>query len=146
SNLIAARLHQPVEATFEHYLTERTIEMLTRYTEDFRTGRAPFFLVTSFSGPHMPYVIPQEYFDMYDPQEVELPASVAENSADKPPVQENYSRHWAFDSMTEAQSRKLIAVYWGYVTMIDHEFGRILHALEDLGLSDSTAVAFSSDH
>ena len=146
SNLLAARLHQPVEATFEHYLTDRTIEMLTRYAEDFRSGRAPFFLVTSFSGPHLPYVIPQEYFDMYDPEEVELPASVAENFADKPPVQENYSRHWAFDSMTEAQSRKLIAVYWGYVTMIDYEFGRILQALEDLGLSDSTAVAFSSDH
>lgn len=146
SNLLAARLHQPPEATFEHYLADRTIEMLTRYAEGARTGETPFFVVSSFSGPHLPYVIPDEYFDLYDPADVELPTSIAEDFADKPPVQENYSRHWAFDTLSEEQSRKLIAVYWGYVTMIDHEFGRILAAMEELGLADTTAVAFSSDH
>ncbi|MFE5775969.1 sulfatase-like hydrolase/transferase [Brachybacterium sp. NPDC056505] len=145
-NLMAARLHQPVEATFEHYLADRTIEMLARYAQGARSGEAPFFVVSSFSGPHLPYVIPDEYFDMYDPADVELPRSVAEDFADKPPVQRNYSGHWAFDTMTEEQSRKLIAVYWGYVTMIDREFGRILAALDELGLADTTAVAFSSDH
>ncbi|WP_051298937.1 sulfatase-like hydrolase/transferase [Arthrobacter castelli] len=146
SNLLAARLQQPTEATFEHYLADRTIEMLTRYVDDIDATQAPFFLVSSFSGPHLPYIVPDEYFDMYHPADVVLPPSVAENFADKPPVQQNYSRHWAFDSMTEEESRKLIAVYWGYVTMIDEEFGRILRALDELGLADTTAVAFSSDH
>ncbi|RCS65283.1 DUF4976 domain-containing protein [Brachybacterium alimentarium] len=145
-NLMAARLQQPVEATFEHYLADRTIEMLTRYARDGEESDVPFFVVSSFSGPHLPYVVPDEYFDLYDPADVELPRSVAENFADKPPVQQNYSRHWAFDTMTEAESRTLIAAYWGYVTMIDREFGRILRAVEELGLAETTAIAFSSDH
>ena len=43
-NLLAARLHQPVEATFEHYLATRTIEMLETYAADFRRSETPFFL------------------------------------------------------------------------------------------------------
>lgn len=145
-NLLAARLHQPVEATYEHYLANKTIEMLERYAEDRREGGRPFFLLSSYAAPHLPYIVPDEYFDMYDPAQIELPVSVAEDFADKPAVQRNYSRHWAFDTMTEEQDRKLIAVYWGYVTMVDMEFGRILDALERLGLSDDTTVVFSSDH
>lgn len=145
-NLIAARLQQPLEATFEHYLADRTIEMLERYAADRKASGKPFFLLSSYSGPHLPYIIPDEYFDMYDPADIELPASVAEDFADKPPVQRNYSRHWAFDTMTAEQSRKLIAVYWGYVSLVDHEFGRIIDALKRLGLADQTTVVFSSDH
>lgn len=145
-NLLAARLQQPEEATFEHYLADRTIEMLERYAEDRRTSGTPFFLLSSYSGPHLPYVVPDEYFDMYDPGDIELPASIAEDFADKPPIQRNYSKHWAFDTMTAEQSRKLIAVYWGYVTMVDREFGRIMDALTMLGQADDTAVVFSSDH
>lgn len=143
-NLLAARLHQPVEATFEHYLASRTIEMLERFAEDNRSR--PFFLATHFFGPHLPYVIPDEYFDMYDPELIELPASVAETFAHKPPVQANYSAHWAFDTLDEKTSRKLIAVYWGYVTLIDAQIGRILDAVDRLGLTEKSAVMMTADH
>ncbi len=144
-NLLAARLHQPVEATFEHYLATRTIEMLERYALDARNG-TPFFLELSFFGPHLPYILPDEYFDMFDPELVELPASISEDFHDKPPVQKNYSDHWAFDTMPLEVSRKLIAVYWGYVALIDREIGRVMQAMDRLGLVDSTAVFFTCDH
>ncbi|MGW8375144.1 sulfatase-like hydrolase/transferase [Streptomyces sp. ODS28] len=146
-NLLAARLDQPVEATFEHYLATRTIEMLERYAED-ESGpdRTPFFLATHFFGPHLPYILPPEFYDRYDPSLVELPASVAETFADKPPVQSNYSRLWAFDTMSLEESRKLVAVYWGYVELIDMQIGRILTAMRELGLEDRTAVFFTADH
>jgi arylsulfatase A-like enzyme len=143
-NLMAARLHQPLEATFEHYLATRTIEMLERFAAD-PAGR-PFFLATHFFGPHLPYIVPDEFFDRYDPDAVELPPSVRETFAGKPPVQRNYSAHWAFDTLDEATSRRLIAVYWGYVTLIDHEIGRILDAVDRLGLADRTAVLMTADH
>ena len=145
-NLLAARLHQPLEATFEHYLATRTIETLEAYAEDLRRRETPFYLQLNFFGPHLPYVLPDEYFDLIDPAQVELPRSIAETFAAKPPVQANYSAHWTFDSMPIETSRKLIAVYWGYVAMIDHEIGRVMSALERLGLTDETAVFFSSDH
>lgn len=144
-NLLAARLHQPVEATFERYLATRAIEMLERYAADTRDGK-PFFLELSFFGPHLPYILPDEYFDLYDAEVVELPASIGETFEGKPPVQKNYSAHWTFDTMPLEVSRKLIAVYWGYVTLIDQQIGRVLDAMERLGLADSTAVFFSCDH
>ena len=145
-NLLAARLHQPVEATFEHYLATRTIELLERYAARREHEDAPFYLQLNFFGPHLPYILPEEYFDLVDVADVELPASVAETFEGKPPVQSNYSSHWAFDTMERETSRKLIAIYWGYVAMIDAEMGRVMAALERLGLAGDTAVAVTSDH
>ncbi|GAA0464670.1 sulfatase [Actinoplanes capillaceus] len=137
-NLLAARLRQPVEATFEHYLATRTISLLRDYAAD---GR-PFFMATHFFGPHLPYIVPDEYFDLIDPALVELPGSIAETFEGKPPVQRNYSAHWTFDTMSLEVTRKLIAVYWGYVALIDFQIGRILDAIDESG----TAVFFTCDH
>lgn len=145
-NLLAARLHQPREATFEHYLATRSIELLERYAEDRQRDGTPFFLQLNFFGPHLPYILPDEYFDMFDPAEVELPGSITETFVGKPPVQANYSAHWAFDTMPLEVSRKLIAIYWGYVALIDHEMGRVMDAMERLGLVEDTAVFVTADH
>ncbi len=145
-NLLAARLHQPVEATFEHYLATRTIELLERYAADGERDGTPFFLELNFFGPHLPYIVPDEYFDMFDPADIELPKSISETFEGKPPVQRNYSAHWTFDTMPIEVTRKLIAVYWGYVALIDMEIGRVMEALERLGLADDTAVFFTCDH
>ncbi|MFE7030588.1 sulfatase-like hydrolase/transferase [Streptomyces sp. NPDC057621] len=141
-NLLAARLQQPVEATFEYYLATRAIELLEKYAAD---GR-PFYLATHFFGPHLPYLLPDSYYDLYDPELVELPASIAETFEGKPPVQRNYSAHWTFDTMPLDVTRKLIAVYWGYVTLVDEQIGRILTRLDELGLEDDTSVFFTADH
>lgn len=146
SNLLAARLQQPVEATFEHYLATRSIELLERYAESRRRSGQPFILETHFFGPHLPYIVPDDYYDMYDPALVELPASISETFVAKPPVQRQYSEHWAFDTMPLEVSRKLVAVYWGYVTLIDQQVGRIISAAKDLGVYDDTAVFFTADH
>ncbi|MEE4540542.1 sulfatase-like hydrolase/transferase [Streptomyces sp. V4-01] len=141
-NLLAARLHQPVEATFEHYLADRAIEQLERYA----AGDGPFYLATHFFGPHLPYLLPDAYYDAYDPDLVELPPSIAETFEGKPPVQRNYSAHWAFDTLPIETTRKLIAVYWGYVSLIDEQIGRILTRLDELGLGEDTSVFFTADH
>ncbi|MET3768208.1 arylsulfatase A-like enzyme [Marisediminicola sp. UYEF4] len=145
-NLLAARLHQPVEATFEYYLATRAIELLERYAADAEESGTPFFLELSFYGPHLPYIVPNEYFDMFDPEQIELPKSISEDFVGKPPVQKNYSAHWTFDTMPLAVSRKLIAVYWGYVALIDKQIGRVIEAMERLGLTGDTAVFFTCDH
>lgn len=145
-NLLAARLQQPVEATFEYYLATRAIELLERYAESHAARGEPFFLATHFFGPHLPYILPDAYFDMYNPRLVTLPPSMVESFESKPPVQRNYSALWGFDTMSTETTRKLIAAYWGYVTLIDEQVGRILDAMHDLGLDDTTAVFFTADH
>jgi arylsulfatase A-like enzyme len=144
-NLLAARLRQPTEATFEHFLADKTIEMLRRYAAEADQGR-PFFLALHFSGPHLPYVLPDEWFDLIDVESVELPPSTLETFEGKPPIQRNYSNLWTFDTLPPEVSRKLIAVSRGYVALLDHEIGRVLAVLDELGLNDDTAVFFTSDH
>lgn len=141
-HLLAARLDQPVEATFEHFLADSAISMLRRYAGE---GK-PFSLSVHFYGPHLPYIIPAEYYDLIDPRVVELPESFAETFAGKPPVQSRYSEYWSSDSFSPDDWRKLIAVYWGYVALIDFEMGRVLDALDEIGHRDSTAVFFTADH
>jgi arylsulfatase A-like enzyme len=145
-NLLAGRLNQPPEATFEHFLVDRTIERLHRYASDWRGSGRPFFHAVHFYGPHLPYLLPDEYLGLYSPDDVELPRSMLETFAGKPPVQRRYSEHWTVDTLGEDVWRWLIAAYWGYVTMIDHEVGRLCDTLRELDLWESTAVAFTADH
>ncbi|MEQ7127108.1 sulfatase-like hydrolase/transferase [Actinopolymorpha sp. B11F2] len=145
-NLLAGVLEQPVEATFEYFLAERTIERLRSYAAHHRTDGRPFFLACHWFGPHLPYCLPESYYHRYDPAAVELPASMAETFDGKPQVQRHYSAHWTFDSLSPDDWRQLIAAYWGYVSLIDSQVGRILRALEELGLTDDTAVLFTADH
>jgi arylsulfatase A-like enzyme len=120
--------------------------MLERYAADWDASKQPFFLALHFFGPHLPYVVPNEYFDMFNPEDIELPLSISETFAGKPQVQKNYSDHWTFDTMPIETSRKLIAVYWGYITLIDQQIGRVMDAMQRLGLVDDTAVFFTCDH
>lgn len=145
-HLIAGRLQQPAEATIEAFLTDRTIGLLDRYAADWKANGTPFMLSCHWYGPHLPYLIPDSYYDLYDPDDVPLPASMAETFAGKPEVQRQYSAYWSSDAFDAAAWRKLIAVYWGYVTMIDHQAGRLIEALKGHGLWDDTAVFFTADH
>lgn len=144
-HLLAARLDQPTEATFEAYLADLTIEKLRDFAATRDQGK-PFQLSCHFFGPHLPYLIPAEWYDRYSPEDVTLPPSMAETFAGKPDVQKQYSVYWGTDDVDEKQWRTLTAAYWGYVALIDHQIGRILTALDELGLTSSTAIMFTADH
>jgi arylsulfatase A-like enzyme len=145
-NLLAGRLDQPADATFEAFLAEDTITWLQKYAADYHASGRPFFMATHFFGPHLPYLLPAEYLKMYSPDLVTLPASVNETFEHKPTVQRRYSQHWTFDTLPSSTWRSLIAAYWGYVTLIDEQIGRLVQALRDLGVWDSTCVTFTADH
>lgn len=136
----------PVEGTWSYFIAERTIELMRKYADDLKSHDQPFYLGCQFYGPHLPYVLPREYADMYDPDLVKLPANACEAFENKPRVQQNYCRHWAWDTLTEAEQKKLTAMSWGYVTLIDEQIGRVMDEASRLGLLDDTAIFFTSDH
>lgn len=145
-HLLAARLQQPAEATFEAFLTDLAIADLRRYAADRQATGQPFYLNCHYFGPHLPYLIPDSYFDRCDPASITLPESFTETFDGKPEVQRRYSQYWGADSLNADQWRKLIAVYHGYVMMIDEQIGRLVAVLDELGLAESTAVMFTADH
>jgi arylsulfatase A-like enzyme len=101
------------------FQTDLAIEFLRQ-----NKGR-PNFLMLSWGPPHNPYTPPDEH-DLYSPELLPL----------RPNIPKEY----------EGQARRSIAGYYGLVSSLDHEIGRITVALDELGLADNTLLCFSSDH
>jgi len=144
--VIAGIYNGPVAGTFTYYLAERTIAKLREYAAKYRSDGQPFFLGFHIFGPHLPYYLPEEYARMYNPDHVTLPGGYRETFANKPYIHRLYSQLWACDSLSRRQWQEIIAMYWGYVTMIDGQIGRVLATLKELDLVDETAIFFSTDH
>jgi len=108
-------------------------------------GDAPWMLYCGPVGPHDPFVVPERFATMYDPDEIELPESFRDTLEDKPRVYQRM-RHQYWGQMSEREVRESIAHYWGYCTMLDAMFGEVLDALEATGELDNTIVIYTSDH
>lgn len=109
-----------------------------------------FVLYVNFLEPHPPWY--SVFDDMYDPEEVELPSNFNSELPENVPGYYKYiqkyfrevGRH--FPMKDEKTWRKLIARYWGAVSLIDKYTGKILQSLKDNGIDDNTVVVFTSDH
>ncbi|MEW6161258.1 MAG: sulfatase [Verrucomicrobiota bacterium] len=104
----------------------------------------PFFLAVGFYRPHCPYVAPKRYFDLYPPHKIRLPQNPADDLADVPAV-----APWTkppFFGLTEDQQREAIQAYYASISFMDAQVGRLLDALDRLGLTENTIVVFWSDH
>ena len=122
----------PGDDGFTHsaFVGEQTIE----YLKGRRAG-APFLCIAGFYSPHAPWVVPQKYLDLYDPDSFSLP--------EFPPEIEEKRRQ---GEITDGQLRSARHGYYAMVTEVDDWVGRILDCLEEEGLADNTLVLFTSDH
>ncbi|WP_339105673.1 sulfatase-like hydrolase/transferase [Haloterrigena salinisoli] len=148
---VAAKTPVDVEETRAYFLAERTIDAIEAHADGGSgggdgNGGDPFFHRADFYGPHHPYVVPEPYASMYDPDEIEPPESYAETYDGKPQVHENFHRYRGADGLEWDHWAEATAKYWGFVSLIDDQFERILEALEERGLADETAVVHASDH
>ncbi|MFT5526777.1 MAG: iduronate 2-sulfatase [Pirellulaceae bacterium] len=107
----------------------------------------PFFLAAGFVRPHYPMVAPREYFAAYPWQNIELPRLVENDLMDIPRLGiagTNNARN-SIGKYPDNQKR-MWAGYYASVTFMDKQVGRIIDELERLGLRESTAIVFTSDH
>ncbi len=119
----------------------------TALLEEYARGDKPFFLRIDFSAPHPPYVVPEPYASMYSPSDIDLEASITdEGFVGKPYIHEEQTRRWGTGDLTEDTWRRIIARYYGLVTLVDDAVGRLLERLHGLGLEDNTLVIFTADH
>ena len=121
----------------------KSIELLTR----FASGKKPFFLATGLIRPHYPNVAPRQYFKEYPLSKISLPVVPDNDWTDIPKLGLSHSNSKSFgiDQYPENQKR-MWAGYLATVTFMDEQVGRILKALEELGLDQETAIFFTSDH
>ena len=116
-----------------------------RLLERFKKEARPFFLAVGFYRPHTPYVSPKKYFDLYAADSVALPTLTADDKARTPRLAYASARKDQ-DVMTDEQRHEAIRAYHASITFMDVQVGRVLSALDRLGLTENTVVVFTSDH
>ncbi len=120
---------------------DATIEFIEK-----NSSAQPFFIYTAFTSPHDPRTPPSPYDKMYDPEKITLPTNfMAEHPFDmgvrniRDEILLPYPR-------TEAAVKKEIALYYGMISEVDAQIGRILDALETKGVLKNTIIVFAGDN
>jgi uncharacterized sulfatase len=104
----------------------------------------PFFIGCGFHKPHLPWVAPKKYFDLYDPEKMPLPKTPANDRDDIPPLALTYTA--ADAKMTDYERRQAIAAYHAATTFMDAQLGLVLDALDRNKLWENTVVLLFGDH
>ena len=121
-----------------------------RFLKNHDTAAQPFFLAVGFKKPHVPLKAPQEFFDLYRPEELSLPPDFA-NEPTLPPGADvrNQRRNldlYADRSFTAAEARAALHAYYACVSYMDAQLGRVLDAIEAGGQADNTLIVLWGDH
>jgi uncharacterized sulfatase len=105
----------------------------------------PFFLGVGFHKPHDPFIAPKRYFDLYPLGELEPPREPADATPLHPLA---IGSGWkdSFDRFSLRDKREFMRAYYAGVSFIDAQVGKLLDALERLGLRENTIVFFFGDH
>jgi choline-sulfatase len=136
------------ETSYSNYdldITERACQWLENEAAQY--GERPWMLYVSFVSPHYPLIAPQEFFEMYPPEEMPLPKPHATDGRPLHPWIEAFRICLPSDDPFDDEKRRIaIASYFGLCSFVDRNVGLVLTSLEEAGLADSTRVIFASDH
>ena len=107
----------------------------------------PFLLYCGFMHPHFPLIAPPEFYSLYDPDTLELPATWNERLESQHPIIQHHRWAWRNDiPPPEATVRCALASYYALVSSLDAQIGRILEAIDTSPLREDTVVIYTSDH
>lgn len=137
----------PVAYAAEHTEAAFLTGEVLRYVDE--QGDAPWFVHAAYIRPHPPYVAPAPYHEMYDPASVPLPvrhATFEAEGAVHPLLAGAVLIPGLRGPDDEAELRQLRATYYGMMTEVDAQVGRLVDGLRARGAWDDTFVLLTSDH
>jgi len=112
----------------------------------------PFFLALGFHKPHLPFNAPKKYWDLYEPGDIRL-ANNPFQPQDAPDIAmhpwielRKYMDMPRNGPMPDELAQQLVHGYYACVSYIDAQIGRVLKALEALGMKENTIVVLWGDH
>ena len=135
----------------ETFTDGKVAEFAVARLREFKTRSEPFFLAVGFSKPHLPFVAPKKYWDLYDPAKIEL-ASNKYRPKDAPdyailPGGELRNYHGIPEgSIPDDLARQLKHGYYAAISYMDAQVGRLLDELDRLDLRKNTIVILWGDH
>lgn len=132
----------PYKHSHEAWTGDESIKFLQN-----RDKHRPFFLFTSFERPHPTWLVADEIFDSYSPEEINLPASSADAFERDFAAKPDHIRIMFQDRRkTEAMTRKCLTCHYALITAIDGEIGRILKYLQEQNELENTVIVYTADH
>ncbi|MDR3709448.1 MAG: sulfatase-like hydrolase/transferase [Capsulimonadaceae bacterium] len=148
----------PEELHYTTWTAERTMAAI----EQNNSVDKPFFIWSSFHDPHPSYLVPEPWASLYDPDDMQ-PGELVPGELDAMPphyalTQEAHPDFSSYNEngfglhgfhghrMDRDELKKDVAVYYGMISFMDRQIGRILDKLDELGLAENTLVVFTTDH
>ena len=117
-----------------------------RMLEERAADGKPFVVRWDPSEPHLANVVPEPFCSMYPPEAIGPWPSFADTFEGKPYIQAQQLRTWKLDGWTWDDWAPIVSRYLGEISLLDAQVGRILDALDRLGLADDTLVIYTTDH
>ncbi len=137
-NRTAARMNARVLPVNKHiddaegtFFTNKAIDFIKENKD------TSFFLWLAYHEPHSPFRFPVEYRNKYKPADMTLPKGSPEDDRWVPEI---------FRSLSDKEKKGIIAAYYSCVEYMDYNIGRVLNAINELGLDENTLVIYISDH
>lgn len=111
-----------------------------------------FFLAVGFQKPHLPYIAPKRYFDIYAKKKIELPdyapppTKVPGVALHTNPVLRSYKDIPETGPIPEAKALELVRAYYAGLSYSDAQIGKLLRALDRAGLRERTIIVVCGDN
>ena len=121
-------------------MADETIRLLSEKRD------RPFFIAAGFYRPHIPYIAPKKYFDLYSIEKTPLPLVPENYQALVPGAALASTPEWPNFGTTALQARECILAYDACISFVDEQVGRLLGAVDQLGLGDNTIIVLWGDH
>ncbi|PSW20585.1 DUF4976 domain-containing protein [Photobacterium sanctipauli] len=135
----------PGESTYTQYdrnITRLSCDWLRDQNRD-----EPFVLYIGLVAPHFPLIAPQEFYDLYADMDINMPKAYEVSERPDHGWLNQWRKCWIHDEFFDDDKVKVaLKSYYGLVSFLDDNIGKILDTLEEVGLKDDTQVIYTSDH
>jgi len=119
-------------------VAESAIAMMEEHKDD------PWFLGAGFFRPHVPFIVPSKYYDLYSADEMQIPPFDPSELTTAPRLA--YTSMDPNYGMTPQQHKECLRGYYAAISFVDAQVGRLLDALQRLDLAKDTTIVFWADH
>ena len=120
-------------------------ELATDWVHNYDSDE-PFFMYISYMAPHDPRTMPDEFLDMYDTETISLPKNFREEHVFEYGIKDMRDEILEKYPRTEKAVKKHIAEYYGMITHLDNELGKVINELKKSGKYEDTIIILAGDN
>ncbi|QTD37396.1 sulfatase [Polaribacter batillariae] len=141
----------PDSMTADGEVVRRTVKQLRKFAK----GNKPFFMATGFYKPHLPFVAPKKYWDMYPIENIKLPEYMKDPEGTPAyATQPSWELRGGYADIPKdyntpipvEKQKRIIQGYYACVSFVDQQIGNVLDELDKLGLRENTVIVLWGDH